>query len=183
VVAGSLLPNWVSGYAHLFPIATDLTRAKDLLTATGREVSHPAPLVLIYDSGDEEAHAVADRVAVNLKEAGITMQVAGQQAAGKSVAADMRLLRQHISVPDPGMALAELLNSFGESAAPMETLEQIYAAERAPIDALQIIPLVHVSESFGLSPQIRDWMAPRWGGWRLEDVWLGPAQPSAGAAQ
>jgi hypothetical protein len=76
-----------------------------------------------------------------------------------------------------------LSNSFGESAAILETLEQIYAAERAPIDALRIIPLVHVSESFGLGPHVRDWMAPRWGGWRLEDVWLGPAQPTAGAAQ
>jgi len=183
VVAGSLLPNWISGYAHLFPIVADLPRAKDLLTATGREVSHPAPLVLIYDSGDEQAHAVADRVAVNLKEAGITVQVAAQQAAGKSVAADIRLLRRHISVPDPGMALADLSNSFGESTAILETLEQIYAAEHAPIDALRIIPLVHVSESFGLGPHVRDWMAPRWGGWRLEDVWLGPAQPTAGAAQ
>jgi peptide/nickel transport system substrate-binding protein len=183
VVAGSLLPNWISGYAHLFPVTADLPRAKDLLTATGREVSHPAPLMLIYDSGDEQAHVLADRVAVNLKEAGIAVQVAGQQAAGKSVAADMRLLRRHISVPDPGIALADLLNSFGESAATLETLEQIYAAERAPIDALRIIPIVHVSESFGLSPQVRDWMALRWGGWRLEDVWLGPAQPSAGAAQ
>ncbi len=64
----------------------------------------------------------------------------------------------------------------------METLEQTYAAERAPIDAFRIVPLVHVSESYGLSPQVRDWMAPRWGGWRLEDVWLGPAQAAAGTS-
>jgi MarR-like DNA-binding transcriptional regulator SgrR of sgrS sRNA len=178
-----LLPNWLSGTAHLFPIATDLPRAKEFFAATRREVSHPSPLMLIYDSGDQEAHAVADRVAVNTKEAGITVQVAAQPAAGKNIAADLRLVRRHIAVPDPGIALGDLLNSFGESAATMETLEQIYAAERAPVDALRIIPLVHVSESFGLSPQVRDWMAPRWGGWRLENVWLGPAQPSAGALQ
>jgi ABC-type transport system substrate-binding protein len=183
VVAGSLLPNWISGYSHLFSVAADLPRAKDLLTATGREVSHPAPLMLIYDSGDEEAHAVADRVAFNLKEGGITVQVAAQQAGGKSIAADMRLVRRHISLPDPGIALADLLNSSGESAATMETLEQIYAAERAPIDAFRIIPIVHVSESYGLSPQVRDWLAPRWGGWRLEDVWLGVPQASAGVSQ
>src|ERR1019366_4832706 len=39
VPAGSLLPNWISGYAHLFPVATDLPRAKDLLSAMSREVS------------------------------------------------------------------------------------------------------------------------------------------------
>ncbi len=183
VVAGGLLPNWLSGYAFLFPVAVDLPRAKELLTATRREDSHPAPLVLVYDSGDEEARGVADRVAVNLKEAGIAVQVSGQPAAGKSAPADLRLVRRRIAVPDPGIALAELLTSFGEPAADLETLEQAYAAERAPIDAFRIIPLVHVSESYGLSPQVRDWMAPRWGGWRLEDVWLGPAQAAAGAPQ
>jgi peptide/nickel transport system substrate-binding protein len=183
VVAGSFLPNWISGYAHLFPVATDLPHAKELLTAMAREVSHPAPLVLVYDSGDEEARAVADRVAVNLKEAGIAVQVSGQPAAGKVTSADLRLARRRIGAPDPGTALSELLTSFGEPAAEMETLEQTYAAERAPIDAFRIIPLVHVTESYGLSPQVRDWMAPRWGGWRLEDVWLGPPSASGGATQ
>jgi len=183
VAARGLLPNWVSGYAHLFPISMDLPRAKELLTATGREVSHPAPLALIYDSGDEEARAVADRVAVNLKEAGIAVQVSAQPAAGKILPADLRLLRRGIAAPDSGMALAEVLNSFGEGPADLGTLEQIYAAERVPIDLFRIVPLVHVTESYGLSPQVRDWMAPRWGGWRLEDVWLGPAQATAGATQ
>lgn len=183
VIAGGLLPNWLSGYAFLFPVAVDLPKAKELLTATRREDSHLAPLVLVYDSGDEEARGVADRVAVNLKEAGIAVQVSGQPAAAKSTPADLRLVRRRIAVPDPGIALAELLTSFGEPAVDLETLEQAYAAERVPIDAYRIIPLVHVSESYGLSPQVRDWMAPRWGGWRLEDVWLGLAQAAAGAPQ
>jgi peptide/nickel transport system substrate-binding protein len=181
-VAGSILPNWISGYAHLFPTAADLLHAKELLAALGREVSHPAPLLLVYDSVDTEAHAVADRVAVNLKEAGISVQVSGQPDAGKVPSADMHLVRRRIVAPDPEIALTELLTSFGETAPPMETLEQAYAAERAPIDSFRIIPLVHVTESYGLGPQVRDWMAPRWGGWRLEDVWLGPAQPAAGTS-
>jgi hypothetical protein len=57
------------------------------------------------------------------------------------------------------------------------TPEQIFAAERGPIEAFRVIPLVHVTESYGLSPQVRDWMAPRWRGWDLADVWLG-APPS-----
>jgi len=182
-VAGSLLPNWISGYAHLFPISTNVQRAKELLIASGREVSHPTPLQLIYDSSDEEARGVAERVAVNLKEAGIAVQVSGQTDVGKSAAADMRLVRRRISTPDPGTALAELLNSFGEAGSEMETPEQTYAAERAPIDAFRIIPLVHLTESYGLSPQVRDWMPPRWGGWRLEGVWLGPLSTPGGSPQ
>ena len=183
VVAGSLLPNWLSGYAHLFPIATDLARAKELLIATHRELSHPAPVVLIYDSGDEESRAVADRVAVNLKDVGIAVQVSAQPTAGKKIPADIRLVRRRITTPDLTMALTDILNSLGETAATMENPDQIYEAERAPIDAFRIIPLAHVSESYGLSPQVRDWMAPRWGGWRLEDVWLGVVPPSTGAAR
>jgi hypothetical protein len=89
-------------------------------------------------------------------------------------------VRQRISAPDPAAALSELLNSLGEAAAELETPEQIYAAERAPIDAFRVIPLVHVTESYGLSPQVRDWMAPRWGGWNLADVWLGPPSGAGG---
>jgi peptide/nickel transport system substrate-binding protein len=182
IAAGGLLPNWISGYAHLFPVSADLARAKDLLAASGREHSHSMPLVLFYDSSDAEARAVADRVAVNLREVGIMVQVSGQfsDVKKKPVAADMRLVRHRIDAPDPAQALAELLNSLGEAGAELDSPEQIYAAERAPIDAFRVIPLVHISESYGLSPQVRDWMAPRWGGWRLEDVWLAPLTPAGG---
>jgi ABC-type transport system substrate-binding protein len=181
IVAGGLLPNWLSGYAFLFPSAQDLPRAKILLAATGRKVSLSVPLVLVYDSADVEARAVAERVAVNLKEAGIAVQLSGQTmgSATKFLAGAMRLVRQRITSPDTAVALPLLLESLGETSAVLETPEQAYAAERAPIDAFRVIPLVHVSKSYGLGPQVRDWMAPRWGGWRLEDVWLAPA-PGAG---
>jgi len=182
ISAGGLLPNWISGYAHLFPATSDLPRAKQLLTVSGRELSHPIPLVLFYDSSDAEARAIADRVAVNLREIGIMVQVSGQTMDGKAKppAADLRLVRSRMSTPDPAAALSELLNSLGEAAAEMETPEQIYAAERAPIEAFRVIPLVHVTESYGLSPQVRDWMPPRWGGWDLADVWLGPPSGAGG---
>jgi len=182
VPAGSLLPNWLSGYAFLFPTALDLPRTKELLTAIGRKVSRAAPLVLVYDSGDDEARAVAERVAVNLKEAGIAVQLSAQTtgSATKPWAGEMRLVHQRITSPDPAVALSALLDSLREPIPALDTPQQDYAAERAPIDAFRVIPLVHVTESYGLGPQVRDWMAPRWGGWRLEDVWLEPA-PATGA--
>jgi hypothetical protein len=124
-------------------------------------------------------------VAVNLREVGIMVQVSGQTVDGKTKipVADMRLVRHRINTPDPAAGLSELLNSLGETAADLDTPDQMYAAERAPIDAFHVIPLVHVSESYGLSPKVRDWMAPRWGGWRLEDVWLGPHSATAGNSQ
>lgn len=183
VAAGSLLPEWLSGYAFLLPVTADLSHAKKLLTATGREVSRPAPLVLVYDSGDADARAVAERVAVNLREVGIMTRIVGQTAGTKNSGADVGLVRHRIAGPDAGMALYEILNALGESPAGLETPEQAYAAERAPIDAFRVIPLVHVSESYGLSPQVRDWMPSRWGGWRLEDVWLGAPSTGGGPTQ
>jgi len=185
IVAGSLLPNWISGYAHLFTSPADLPRAKDLLADSAQAHSRSIPLVLIYDSSDAEARAVADRVAVNLRELGIMVQVSGKNGDGKTkpAVADFRLVRERIATPNAARALSVILHSMGESSAEMETTDRIYAAERSPIDAYQVIPLVHVSESFGLSPQVRDWMPPRWGGWRLEDVWLGPPSTAGGNAQ
>ena len=236
VAAGGLLPNWISGYAHLLPPTFDLPRAKDLLAASRHEPSRPVPLVLVYDSGDAELRAVADRVAVNLREAGIMIQVSGQHSGGlqvepapdsgelrvqrapdsgglrvqrspdsrrlpsqtqgkqvqpapaaggksKAITPDLRLLRHHLAAPDPALALSQLLNSLGEARTGLETLEQVYDAERAPIEAYRVIPLVHVSESYGLSPRVRDWMPPRWGGWRLDEVWLGPATVAGGNSQ
>jgi len=185
VAAGGLLPNWISGYAHLLPPTFDLPRAKDLLAASRHEPSRAVPLVLIYDSGDAELHVVADRVAVNLREAGIMVQVPGQSAGGKSkpTVADLRLVRHQLAAPHPATAVSELLNSLGEASAGLETLEKVYDAERAPIEAYRVIPLVHVPENYGLSPQVRDWMRPRWGGWRLDDVWLGPPATAGGNSQ
>jgi peptide/nickel transport system substrate-binding protein len=182
LVAGGLLPNWISGYAHLFPAASDLARAKQLLAASGRQLSHFSPLVLFYDSNDVEARTVADRLAVNLREVGIVVQVSGQIADGKTKAPvpDLRLVRRRIGAPDPAEALSGLLTSLGETSGDLENPDQIYAAERAPVDAFRVIPIVHVSESYGLSPQVRDWMPSRWGGWKLEEVWLGPAFGAGG---
>jgi peptide/nickel transport system substrate-binding protein len=179
IPAGSLLPNWISGYAHLFPISFDLSRARALAAASAREPSRSLPLVLAFDSGDAEAREVADRVAVNLREAGIMVQTSGQtgNAKPKQAAADMRLVRRHILAPEASAALSELLSALGENVSSLDTPDAQYAAERASIDAYRVIPLVHISENYGLGPQVRDWMAPRWGGWDLANIWLGPASP------
>lgn len=125
---------------------------------------------------------MAERLAVNLREAGIVAQLSGQAAGVKNSCADIRLVRHRIVAADPGAALAELLNSFGEVPAGLETLEQAYVAERAPIEALRVVPLVRVSESYGLGLEVRDWMPTRWSGWRLEDVWLEPALAAGGTS-
>ena len=73
--AGGLLPQWSSGTAFLFSTAADPVHAKELSAQIV-----PAPkIVLGYDSGDSLEQAVAERIVVNAREAGITRNGAGDR--------------------------------------------------------------------------------------------------------
>ena len=65
--AGGLLPHWMSGYSFVFNTQQDLGRARGLLKTAG-------PLVLGYAPGDPLAKQLADRVAVNARDAGLVLQ-------------------------------------------------------------------------------------------------------------
>jgi ABC-type transport system substrate-binding protein len=193
-IAGGLLPRWLSGYAFLFSTAPNLERARGLAGGRPRaEVSAapppgPEPLKMFYDSGDPVARAVAERIVVNAREAGIAMQVSGQAAGGRpaseATSGDARLVRLRVSFGEPRVVLTELAASLeladtvhlGNSPTP----EELYAAERAVVETFRVVPLVHLAETFGLAPRVRNWMPRRWGGWRLAEVWL-DSWPTPGA--
>jgi MarR-like DNA-binding transcriptional regulator SgrR of sgrS sRNA len=67
--AGGLQPQWESGYAFLFPVQQDLTRARALLA------QKPGPFVLGYPNGDALVRQLAERIAVNARDAGLILQV------------------------------------------------------------------------------------------------------------
>src|ERR1700691_4048928 len=96
-VSGALLPQWLSGYAFLFPAAFDLPRARAL--AAG---AHPLSLAV----NDPGLRAIADRIALNARDAGLTVTVAPQ--AAQAGAADIRLMEARIPTADPSRALAAL---------------------------------------------------------------------------
>ena len=157
--AGGLLPQWLSGYAFLFPVAADVERAKQLR----HELSTAAPLALVYDSDDALARAM-----------GISVRVSGARSDA-TAGADVRLIRLRLASPDPRVALDSLLASLGapESLPPAGAVpEQLYAAERALVESFRVVPLAHLPETYGLGPRLKNWMPRRSGGWRLEDLWL-----------
>jgi peptide/nickel transport system substrate-binding protein len=179
--AGSLLPQWISGYAFLFPTAPNLEQAKQI-----RAMYPHSPLqALGYDASDPVAATIAQRIAVNARDAGVNLTVTPEITGGAQNYVDVHLVHWRIQAPDAQQALRAMLvrMSSDESgmAIPLETAEQRYAAERAAIDSGMIIPLAFIPESYAVGAQVRDWMPPRWGGWRLEDVWLDVA-PHAGEA-
>jgi peptide/nickel transport system substrate-binding protein len=176
--AGSLLPQWLSGYAFLFPVEVNVVDAKKI-----RAEYSASPLqTLVYDGGDPSAALIAQRIAVNARDAGINLSVSAEGASGNS---DVRLVRWRISAPDAREALTSIiarLNGAQAEAAflPLETPEQRYAAERAVLNHGRIIPVAFVPEIYAVGVQVKDWMPPKWGGWRLEDLWLNQTPRAAG---
>jgi ABC-type transport system substrate-binding protein len=183
--AGGLLPQWLSGYAFLFSTAVDVERASQLVA----KAAGPAPprgraavtLALAYDAGDALARVVAERIAVNARDAGITLQTVARDAPAAS-SAPVRLVRLRIRAASPRAALAELgaalgLDEFARLPEPAAA-EELYEAERAVVESHRVIPLFHLPEVFGLSAGVRNWQvsaaAAATGVWRLEDIWLAP---------
>src|SRR5207248_371480 len=104
LITGALLPQWLSGYAFLFPSAMDLPRARQLVADVP-----PADrtLPLAYDPADPQARILADRIAVNARDAGITLQVTNQPRQ------ELRLIRARVDSVDGALALNELTAIFG----------------------------------------------------------------------
>lgn len=180
--AGGLLPEWLSGYAFAFPTAADVARAKQLRAT----FPMPARLTLSYDGSDETAKQIAERVAVNARDANIvivTTAVASNAPWGHE---ELRLERVRITPPDAREALTTLLRRVAPDFVtglqpPLETAEQRYSEESDALDKGRLIPLAFVPELYGVSGAVRDFAAPKWGGWQLSDVWLEEGQRVAAA--
>ncbi len=166
-ISGALLPNWLSGYAFLLPAAQDLARARRL-AAEARAASRA--VLLGYDAGDPLGRALADRIAVNARDAGIVVQVMPENSK-----TDVRLASLRVEALDAAAALGGLAAALGHSVTPAESAESLYAAERALLEGGGVAPLFHLPELFGAGARVKTWLAPPvgpLGAWRLEDIWL-----------
>ena len=177
--AASLLPQWLSGYAFVFSAGPDIPHAKELRS----QVAATGPLSLVYDGSDGLAAQVAARVAVNARDAGIVLNVSAE-IPGRDLRPDLRLVRRRLAAPDAQSALTRLLAQIEPASAnaklpETDTAQQRYAAERAVLDAGKIVPLAFLPELSAAGPLVHDWLAPRWGEWRLADAWLEEMQKPA----
>jgi ABC-type transport system substrate-binding protein len=177
---GALLPQWLSGYAFLFPAARDVERARQLwsqVSPTSRSV------VLDHDAGDPLAQSLAERIAVNAREAGIPLQVTGSASAVRSKVADARLVRIRVTSSRAGEALSAMAEGLAlpqtAGVVSVEELEGVYKLEKQMLSDFRIIPLAHLPQTFGLSARVRNWMPTRTGEWQLADAWLATPVESA----
>jgi ABC-type oligopeptide transport system substrate-binding subunit len=169
--AASILPNWMTGYDAVFSSQANPQRARTLLAG-----SHQPALNLSYDPRDPQAQLIAERIALNAREVGITLQV------WLSGAEDIRLVRAVLPSPDPATSLGEAARQLGlpQTAFPTprgNSLDDLYQAERSLLDGYAVIPLFHLPVASAASARVRGWESDRLGEWSgaglsLADVWL-----------
>lgn len=186
--AGGLLPQWCGGDAFLFTSAPDVSAARQLRA----QIPGTPKVVLGYDPADELEKNVAERIAVNAREAGIYLvpqaepsgKAAGSPAPATTQPATARLIRWRMPSSRPASAVASLSvflaalplasssqarPALSDSAAP----QQIYDVERSLLSDFRILPLVWVPRVYGISARVRDWKPTAPGqAWPLADVWL-----------
>ncbi len=172
-VAAGILPAWLSGYAFLFSTESNLDRARELRA----EIGSPPALKLGYDASDPLARQIADRVAVNARDAGITLQPVPLAAEKTAGGAELRIRRLRIDGPTFAAAVRDAARWGLLPSETRETPEDVYAAERKLIEGFTVVPLVDVPEIVGLGGRVKNWLAPPWGEWRLDEVWLEAEKP------
>jgi peptide/nickel transport system substrate-binding protein len=168
-VSASLLPNWMTGYGFLFPTDADLPRANQLRA----EVRKVPTWTLGYDSGDTVARVVAERIALDARKAGLSIQPTA------SASADARLVRVPLASLDGQVALMQLASTLGLPQPKLQSssAEDLYSAENALLQTHRVLPLLHLRVVSVMSDAVQGWSGESSGNWRLPDAWLTLEKP------
>jgi peptide/nickel transport system substrate-binding protein len=165
----ALLPNWLSGYGFLFDASQNVTHARQLAVESGRA----RPLTLAYDVLDPLGRAIAERIALDARAAGLVIS-----ATVNSMNPDARLVRIPLSAENPQAALASVAVTLGAAAPETSAApEELYQAERSLRDSLHVVPLLHLPVAYGVAPRVKSWTPQRSGAWSLADVWMEDTTP------
>jgi MarR-like DNA-binding transcriptional regulator SgrR of sgrS sRNA len=166
-ITASLLPQSLTGYAFLFPTDRDLNKAIELRGG----LSAP-PLTLSAD-GDPTMQLAAQRLALNLHEAGFNVQVTN---ARNTQRADLTLRKLPLEGADPAAALEALLRCAGENVPVAgQNPVALYRAEHDFLDLKTLIPLLDLPRAWATGSRVRDLRlradgAPDLAGASLEDA-------------
>jgi peptide/nickel transport system substrate-binding protein len=180
--ASGLLPQWLTGYEFMFPGSTDLQRARELRADAAAYVII-TPIMLAYDAADPLAKLVAERIALDAREAGIIVQPYAEahvnsKTARAQINTDAALLRTSLQSIEPSVALAALIDDLGFSG---ESTTAILAAAR-PEDLLEderkllaehrVLPVTHLPQAIWLNNNVHNWQQLMTGGWQLDQLWV-----------
>ena len=166
--AGSLLPTWISGFGFVFSSPADLQKARQL-----RAQVHTARVWTIgYDASDPLARLLVERIALNAKDAGLSLV---PTAVG---ATDLRLMRIPLASSDPWIALEGIAAqaSLSKTKNNGASVDELFAAEQAARASQRIVPLFHLPVFYAANASLRDWALRMDGSLDLANGWLGAAK-------
>jgi peptide/nickel transport system substrate-binding protein len=148
LVAASLLPQSLTGYSFLFPADRDVSKANEL-----RGGLTPPPLTLAADA-DGTMQLAAQRIALNLHEAGFNVQVVNARSVAH---ADLALRILPLAGADPAAALEILLRSAGENTSvARQDPTALYRAEHDFLNLNTLIPLLDLPRASAIGSRVRD---------------------------
>jgi len=146
-LTASLLRQKISGYSFLFPTDRDLNKAHDL-----RGGLAAGPLTMSAE-GDGAMQLSAQRIALNLREAGFNVQM----VPAESQRADLVLRKFLVSGRDPAPALERLLWDAGAFTPVTErTSTDFYKREQSILNSYRIIPLLDLPVGYATGARVRD---------------------------
>jgi len=171
--SGGVLPTWMSGYGFVFPASANLEKARQL-RGQYRIVPNWS---LGYDGSDTLARLIAERIALNAKDAGFSLQPTS------STNAEIQLVRIPLASTNPWIALDELetymvpwsRNPGATRGIPTKSaglVEELYAAERELLASRRVIPLFHLKMTYAAAPKLKYWSVQSDGSWDVSDAWL-----------
>ena len=145
-ITASLLPQALSGYAFLFPVSRDLNGARAL-----RGGASPPAAALSAPAGNSTLQLAAERLALNLHEAGFSIRIA-PPGTGSTLA--LRLV--HVEASTPRAALDEALEALGQSVTVTGTdSASLWRAESEVLRDRTVIPLLWLPRAWATGPNVR----------------------------
>jgi peptide/nickel transport system substrate-binding protein len=145
-ITASLLPQSLTGYSFLFSADRDLNKAHEL-----RGGLSASPLTMTVE-GSGAIQLAAQRIALNLRDAGFTVQV-----VNNAQHADLTLLKLPIEGAEPASAMENMLRSAGQLAPVTQTTPSaLFQAEREFLNLHTLIPLIDLPRAYTYSGRVRD---------------------------
>lgn len=165
--SAALLSTWISGYGFVFSQDENLVKARELRS----QVRAVPTWNLGYEAADPLARLVAERVALNAKDAGLSLRPAA------SGLAEVKLIRIPLASSSPWIAFENLIADIGLPAPDGKgrSMQDLYGAEQTILASERIVPLFHLPVAYASSVRCKDWLVRTDGSLDLANSWLDSA--------
>ena len=146
-ITASLLPEWLSGYSFLFSTDRHIHKAQAM-----RGGALAAPVTMSAESGRGTLQLAAERLSLNLQEAGFKVRMAAPESQ-----AALKLKMVHLDETMPRAALDEVLAALGENVTVHGTdAHSLWEAEKAALQKGTVIPLLWLPRAWAVGARVRD---------------------------